>query len=194
MLEDAIRRHGLDFELSRADLPYRVVTGLKNHEKETGKPYIGFMPGTDVKAEDILVSPSGDTYYVTETETQFNRKEPFQLKAFFQTEREHQAAKQSSSSVFNIQNAYGSIIGTNNQATINYTSAVSELKEAVAADTSADKEQLEKIVSLLEMAVNDQVPLSKGLFSKFREVMERNSWITGSVANALISWLLTKTL
>lgn len=194
MLEDAIRRNGLDFKLSRADLPCRVVTGLKNHEKTTGKSYIGFAPGTDVKAEDVLVSPSGDTYYITETETQFNRKEPFQLKAFFQTEREHQAAKQASSSVFNIQNAYGSIIGTNNQATINYNSAVSKLKEAVAADTSNDKEQLEKIVSLLEMVVNDQVPPSKGLFSKFREVMERNSWITGSVANALISWLLTKTL
>ena len=69
-----------------------------------------------------------------------------------------------------------------------------ELRQAVASDTSTDKEQLEKIVDLLEMVINDQVPPSKGLFSKFREIMERNSWITGSVANALMNWLLTKTL
>lgn len=193
-LTNAIQRNGTMFRVVRKGVPDRTELGLKNRETATGRSYIGFPPKTDIKTGDILVSPSEDVFYVVETETQFVRREAAQLKAFIQSERELKVAEQPSAAVFNIQNAYGSVIGTNNQATINYNSAVSELKEKVASDTSEDKEQLEKIVSLLEMVVNDQVPPSKGLFSRFSEVMERNSWIAGSVANAILNWLLTKTL
>lgn len=186
--EDFLNRHGIDYTICREHEPDRKAAGLPD------KGYIMFKPEADVQRLDILVNPAGETYRVIKTETEFVFREPQCLKAFYQTEQENNAAKQSPAPVFNIQNAYGSVIGTNNQATINYNSTISELKEKVASDESADKEQLEKIVSLLEMVVNDQVPPSKGLFSKFRDVMERNSWITGSVASALISWLLTKTL
>lgn len=193
-LADVIRQSGTRFRIIRENVPDRTEIGLKNRETVTGRSYIGFLPKTDIKAGDILVSPSEDIFYVVETETQFVRQEAIQLKAFIQSEREHHADEQSSAPTFNIQNAYGSVIGTNNQATINYNSAISELKERVASDASEDKEQLEKIVSLLEMVVNDQVRPSKGLFSRFSEVMERNSWIAGSVANAILNWLLSKTL
>lgn len=186
--EDFLKPHGINYTVHREGEPQRIERGLPD------KGYIMFRPGTDIKALDVLENPVGEAYYVVNTETEFAYQKPHFLKAFYQTQQEHNTVKQVSGPVFNVQNAYGSVIGTNNQATINYNSAISELKQAVSADTSADKEQLEKIVSLLEMVVNDQVPPSKGLFSKFREVMERNSWITGSVANALLSWLLTKTL
>ena len=185
--ENFLKPHGINYTVCRERAQQHTELGLPD------KGFIMFRPGTDIERSDILVNPAGETYHVVRTETEFAYGKPHFLKAFYQTEKEHDAAKQSSSPVFNIQNAYGSVIGTGNQATINYNSAISELKQAVSSDTSADKEQLEKIVSLLEMVVNDQVPPSKGLFSKFREVMERNSWITGSVANALLSWLLTKT-
>ena len=192
-LANVIKQNGTKFRIVREDVPDRTELGVRNRDA-TGKSYIGFLPKTDIKAGDILVSPSEDIFYVIETETQFVRQEAIQLKAFIQSEREHNAAEQSSSAIFNIQNAYGSVIGTNNQATINYNSAIGELKERVASDTSEDKEQLEKIVSLLEMVVNDQVPPSKGLFSRFSEVMERNSWISGSVAGAILAWLTSKIL
>ncbi len=172
--------------MSRQNEPSREERGLPD------KGYIMFTPNTNIRKMDILLNPVGETYHIIRTETEFAYGAPHFLKAFYQTDQEYNATKQSPAPVFNIQNAYASVIGTNNQATINYNSVVSELKEKVASDTSVDREQLEKIVSLLEMVVNDQVPPSKGLFSKFREVMERNSWITGSVANALLNWLLTK--
>jgi len=184
---DFLKNQGIRYTLYRQDEPRRAEVGLPC------KGYVMFSPEVDVREMDILVNPIGETLHIVRTETDFAYQKPHFIKAFYQTEQEYSAVKQPSNPVFNIQNAYGSVIGTNNQATINYNSAVSELKEKVAADTSGDKEQLEKIVSLLEMVVNDQVPPSKGLFSKFREVMERNSWITGSVANALLGWLLTKT-
>ena len=177
--EDFLRPYGINYTLRRQNEPDREERGLP----DTG--YIMFRPGTDIVESDILINPVGETYHVVRTETEFAYGKPHFLKVFYRTEQEYSATKQSSPPVFNIQNAYGSIIGTGNQATV---------RQAVASDTSTDKEQLEKIVDLLEMVINDQVPPSKGLFSKFREIMERNSWITGSVANALMSWLLTKTL
>lgn len=186
--ENFLQIHGINYTLQRQNKPVREECGLPE------KGYIVFRPGTDIVKSDVLTNPVGETYHVVRAETEFAYGKPHFLKVFYQTEREYSAAEQSSQPIFNIQNAYGSVIGTGNQATVNYNSAVSELRQAVASDTSADKEQLEKIVDLLEMVVNDQVPPSKGLFSKFREIMERNSWITGSVANALMNWLLTKTL
>lgn len=169
--ETFLQSHGVKYSVQRSNLPIREETGLPD------KGHIGFMPDVDVKAGDILTNPNDDTYHITKVEMQFFHGAPHYLQAFYQIEQELNAAKQSSAPVFNIQNAYGSVIGTGNQATINYNSAISGLKRAVSSDTSADKEQLEKIVSLLEMVVNDQVPPSKGLFSKFRDVMDRNSWI-----------------
>ena len=184
--EDFLRPHGINYTLRRQNEPVREERGLPD------KGYIMFRPGTDIKQSDVLTNPAGEMYHVVRTETEFADGKPYFLKAFYQTELECSTAKQSSAPVFNFQNAYGSVIGTGNQATINYNSAVSELRQAVESDTSADKEQLEKIVDLLEMVVNDQVPPSKGLFSKFSAVMERHSWISNSVAGTILSWLLSQ--
>ena len=51
---------------------------------------------------------------------------------------------------------------------------------------------MEKVIALLEMVVNNQVPASKGLFSKFSELMERHSWLSGSVASTILGWLMSK--
>jgi hypothetical protein len=48
---------------------------------------------------------------------------------------------------------------------------------------------LEKVVSLLEAIINGDIPAQKGIFSKLKDSMERNSWITGAIASTLLSWL-----
>ena len=191
-IETFLRNQGIDYIVRRESMPDRTESGLINTEQTTKRAYIGFMPGTDIEVGDILINPVGESVYVIETKTTFFMKKPHELKAYYQTELERHCVDQEPTSVFHIQNAYGSIIGNNNQATVNYNSAVSELKQAVAADSSEDKEQLEKIVSLLEMVVNNQVPPSKGLFSRFSAVMERHSWLSNAVAGAILSWLTSK--
>ena len=39
---------------------------------------------------------------------------------------------------------------------------------------------------------NGDIPVQKGILSKFSDVMERNSWITGAIASTLLSWLTTQ--
>ena len=65
-------------------------------------------------------------------------------------------------------------------------------KKEIEASNSPDKEDLDKIISLLEMIVNNQLSPQKGLFSKFSSVMERNSWITGTITSTLLGWLTSQ--
>lgn len=191
-IQSFLRSMGIDYLVKRDGFNDRSERGLKNREQDTGKAFIGFMPGTDIAIGDILENPAGDIFYVVEVETQFFQGKPHQLKAFYQTEVERKAAPQPAQSVFNIGTAYGSVIGNENQAVINYNSSAQDLKEKVNQSDSPDKEDMEKIVSLLEMVVNNQVPPSKGLFSKFSEVMERHSWLSNSVAGTIFAWLTSK--
>lgn len=96
------------------------------------------------------------------------------------------------SPTFHINNAYGSVIGTQQNVTLNYKSSLSQLKSDVNECNSEDKESLQKIVSLLEMILDNQVPPNKGIFSKFSAVMERNSWFTSAVSSTIMSWLMTQ--
>lgn len=96
------------------------------------------------------------------------------------------------SPIFHINNAYGSVIGTQQNVTLNYKSSLSQLKSDVNECNSEDKESLQKIVSLLEMILDNQVPPNKGIFSKFSAVMERNSWFTSAVSSTIMSWLMTQ--
>ena len=58
-----------------------------------------------------------------------------------------------------------------------------------AFENTPDREQVEKLISLVEMMVNGEVPAQKGLLSRFSETMEKHSWLTSSISSLLLSWL-----
>lgn len=92
-------------------------------------------------------------------------------------------------SVFNIQNAYSSVIGNGNQTTVNQCPAIQELRLHVETDTSNDKELLMEIVDLLEKIIEGEISFSKGMFSKFSAVMERNPWMASAASETLLAWM-----
>lgn len=172
----------------------KIVTetiGLPNHEAATGKAYIGFRPGTDIQTGDVVIKPEGKRLQVVEIETSYFHKEAQQIQAFYQSEQEYLFQKsQQSSTVFNIGTAYGSVIGSYNTATINYQTCLSDLRTKIAEESSPDKEQMQKLIGLVEMIVNDQIPAQKGVLSKFSALMERHTWLSSSVASTLLGWLI----
>lgn len=193
LFEGFLRRLGIKYNVERNGKVIDRLDGLRNTEKSTGKKYIGFMPGTDIKANDVLINEAGERVYVTEVETAYiQNQQPEQLKAFFISEAEKSIAS-TQTSVFNIQNAYNSIIGNQSISTINFSSAIEEMREK-ASKENEDKEQLDAVINLLEMIVNNQIQPSKGLFSKFSNLMEKHSWLTSSIASLLINWIFTGTI
>ncbi len=192
-LEFFLQRNGISYSIERnGALIHRSLTGVPNTETSSGKKFIGFMPGTDIQQNDILTNPAGEVIYITDTQTQFIHQEQYQLKAYYQTKYEKAYNTQSNSPVFNIGTAYGSVIGTQQSVTVNYKDSLRATKKQIEDSDSPDKEELQQIISLLEMMVNNQLPPQKGLLSKFSAVLERNSWITSPIASVLISWLTSQ--
>lgn len=164
--------------------------GLPNNE--SGKRYIGFPADYDICAGDILISSNNEKFYVIDTLVDYWDGEPSQKKAFIHTEAEHIASHPQPTNIFNIGTANGSVIGTQANVTLNYNDCIQQAKEQIVSSNSSDKEELQQIISLLEMIVNNQIPPQKGLFSKFSAVMERNSWITGTISSTLLGWLMSQ--
>lgn len=91
--------------------------------------------------------------------------------------------------IFNIENATNSVIGSQANVTLNINDAIHKTREQIDMSNSTDKEELQKIINLLEMVVDNQVPVQKGLLSKFSDVIQRNAWITSPVASIFLNWL-----
>lgn len=187
-----INTHGIKFKVERNGSVISELKGLPNHEKSTSQKYIGFMPDSDVQSDDWLINPANERLYVTDTVTDFFHQQKSQLKAYYQTVTEHNAKPERATAIFNIENATNSVIGMQSTVTMNINSSIQEAKEQIASSNSNDKEELQQIISLLEMVVNNQVPAQKGLLSKFASVIQKNSWITSPISSILLNWLLTQ--
>lgn len=191
IFENFLKRHGIDMRIERNGELISTIPGLPNRETATNRKYVGFRPGTDIKVDDVVITPANERLYITETQASYFQKHQEEIKAFYMTEAEkhRKETEQRQSNVYNIGTAYGSVIGTANTATINYKTNFQELRERAELENAPDKEQVQKLIDLVEMIVNGQVPPQKGLLSRFSETMERHSWITSAVASALVSWL-----
>ncbi len=187
-----INSHGTIFKVERSGSIISELKGLPNHEKSTSRKYIGFMPDSDVQTGDWLINLANERLFVCDTMTDFFCGEKSCLKAYYQTITEHNADIQKSTAVFNIGNATNSVIGMQSTVTMNINSSIQGARDQIASSNSCDKEELQQIISLLEMVINNQVPAQKGLLSKFSAVMQRNSWITGTISSILLNWLLTQ--
>ena len=95
-------------------------------------------------------------------------------------------SSQSGSTVFNIGTVTNSVVGNNN--TVSFS--IQEMRSKAEQEGGADKEALQEIISILENILTGQEAPKQGLFKKFAACMERNSWITGAIASALLGWLL----
>lgn len=188
-----LSQQGVPYNVERSSQIIFSLNGLPNHESTSKKAYIGFLPESDIQTGDWLINSVGERFYVQDTVTDFFMQKPNQLKAFYLTENEFKNQQSvPATAIFNIENATGSVIGTQSVVSMNYQTTMQQLREQVSARNTPDKEQLEKLISMLELITNDDVPAQKGILSKFSAVMERNSWITGSIASAIVSWLTTQ--
>lgn len=187
-----LRRNGVMFSIERPNESPSPEKGLMNREQSTQKKYIGFLPGTKIEIGDWLINPLGDRFFVYDKETTYLAGSPSQLKCYIQTESEFNSEKSSANTIFNINSATGSVIGTQSVVNFTYTNTIEQLREQISSSNSPDKIELEKIANLLEMVVNNELPPQKGMFSKFSDVLKRNSWFSTPMMSALFGWLTSQ--
>lgn len=176
--EQFITTQGIEFRIERNGELISTALGLPNHEKATHKPYIGMLKNVDANIGDWLINPTNDRFLIEDKVADFAFGEFQQYKMFYLTEAQvKKKSATSASTIFNIGTATGSVIGTQSVVNMNYNDSIQNAKKQLESSASPDKEDLKQIINLLEMVVNNQVPVSKGLFSRFSAVMERNSWL-----------------
>lgn len=189
VFETFLNQSGQKFQIERNNTIIATYDGLTNTSSR-GEKYIGFRPTSDIQQGDWLINGVGERFYARDKKTDFIAGEPNQLKIYYDTEAQYKNKQnQASPTVYNIGTANSSVFGNYNNVSISYNESLSNLKNEVLNSGSPDKEELQEIITLLEMIVNNKVPASKGIFSKFSEVMERNSWITGSIMSTILGWL-----
>ncbi|HBI62461.1 MAG TPA: hypothetical protein DDY31_14830 [Lachnospiraceae bacterium] len=189
----AFRNSMIEYAIERNENIVNTFKGLPNHEKSTGLAYVGFEPGTDVKTGDWMINPLNERFYVRDAKTAFFQGQPHSLNAYYLTESEYKDQQTTASNIFNIGTAYGSVIGTQTSVTLNYNESIENFRKQVnEQEDSPDKEQMNQIISLLEMITKDQLPVQKGLFSRFSALMEKHTWISNAVSSTILSWLTTR--
>lgn len=184
-ISDFIKNMGTVMNIERAGHSISSEQGLPNHESSTHKAYIGFLAGTDIQAGDIIVNPSNERMYVTNVETFYVRGEAQELKAYYLPEHEANQSSASNSVIYNISNVYGSIIGNGNTTTVNFQGNIDSMRKQAEKEDGPDKEQIQHLIDLVEMIVKEQVPVRKGLLSKFSNLMENHSWLSSSITATL---------
>jgi len=89
---------------------------------------------------------------------------------------------------FNIGTAERSIIGTQTHAQLEANINFENLELEIEQRGGEDKEALREALKRIEELVEDRDSIRRGELAEFSEVMEKHSWFTGAVAQALIGF------
>lgn len=92
---------------------------------------------------------------------------------------------------FNITSATGSIIGTQENATISNSYNLDELEKIIDHKVSDinDKQQLQDLIKSLKAITENNIPVQKGTLARFGDILAKHAWITGAIAKSLIGWM-----
>lgn len=181
-LTNMIERFGQTFSIDRDGVCLGEARGIYDASKDI----VSFKPDTDVKPGDKISSDFGESYVIIKVQTLTERGRPHHKEAKCKDQNEIELAQ--TSTVFNIGTVSNSVIGSGNYVSV----SIENLKSQVAEKGGEDEETLTEIVELLNKILNNQVPIKKGMFSKFSEVLERHSWLSGSMASAIIGFLMQR--
>lgn len=92
-------------------------------------------------------------------------------------------------STFNIYGpVQGSVIGTHNTAELTNTFDFRVIEERIEREGGEDKEELKRALAQVQRLLERGEYLDRGALSQFSGSMERHSWFTGSVTQALLGF------
>lgn len=185
-----LNRSGLIYKVQRNGIVIAEIKGLPNREKDTMRDYVGFLPDKDIQVGDWLINPANQKFYVEDIYSASFTGKIIELKAFVLSEAKYKTLKSNDNNI-SINNLFGNIIGNQSNISINYNIQIESIRNYINESNSDDKEELKILIDLLEKIVNNETQPSKGMFSKFSQLMEKHSWLTGSIASVILNWLVS---
>lgn len=190
--EQFISDHGVIFKIERNGQIMSELKALQSLEENTSKKILRFFHDSDVKSGDWAISPANERLYIADAITQYAFGMASELRAYYQTTNEYNSKPETASISFHIENATNSIIGTQSHFTMNINGSIQKAREQISSSDSADKEELQQIIDLLEQISESQAPIKQGILSRFSSVIQRNAWIASPIASIALNLLLTQ--
>jgi len=94
-----------------------------------------------------------------------------------------------SGTTFNLYgNVQGSVIGTHNTAELTNSFDFRAIEQRIEEEGGEDKEELKQALAQVERLLERGEYLDRGALSQFSGAMEKHSWFTGSVMQALLGF------
>jgi hypothetical protein len=195
MLRHMVQTHGEEFEIERGGQIVAKAKGVRNHEQATGKPYIGFLPETQIQTGDKLKGlVSDETFHVVETGKNVFSGQVTQVKAFYGSG--HSKQQPQHHTTINIGSMNNSALqssspGAVQKVTFNHTQ-LTEIREMLVNLKSAldnldldndDRADLENHVETIETQLGKPKPNP----SVIRTCLDGAKGILGKIAMAAVT-------
>ncbi|MGD8191527.1 hypothetical protein ACQCN2_16225 [Brevibacillus ginsengisoli] len=191
-LREFMDMNGERFKVYRNEVEIAEVDGMSNTEKSSKRKYIGFYPETDIEAGDWIVGlVSGNELYIEDTKTDVFQGKAFQKKGYYLTKTQYEKSQKDSKPFvqYNFQNAYGSNIGTQGNASVTNTFNFDAVDQMIEERGGEDKEELHQMIAEIKELFEDSEKVKKGSLTQYSEKIEKHSWIAGAVAQMALGFL-----
>ncbi|KQX69257.1 hypothetical protein [Paenibacillus sp. Root444D2] len=185
---------GEKYKVFRNGEQVSTVEGMQNTEDNTRRKYVGFYPDADIQVGDWITGEvSKNEFFIEDMKTDVVQGKAFQKKGYSLTRAQYEKQQIESGKIshqFNIQNAYGSSFGSSGTVTLNNTFNFEALDQEIEEKGKEDKEELRQMIAEIKELFEDSEKVKKGSLSKFSEVMQKHSWITGAVAKLGLDFMI----
>lgn len=160
--------------------------------KNTSLRSFKFYPNIDIIVGDVVLEPTTKMeFLITDIDTKSFQGQITEKVAYYQTKTSN--VPPSSTTVFNIQNADHSIIGNQQNATINLNSVdMDKFLSLIEEKGENDKELLRELAETLKDIKNNNVPVKQGILSKFSDVLCKYSWAFEACSKLVVAWLTNR--
>jgi hypothetical protein len=190
MSDGLIRKEGTDFEVERGGEFQYEVKGLQNRDKKR----VQCGANAEIRPGDWLRSKiSRNKLYVYDIDIVGKGRSLKSVVAYYATEEEHKKKYKESheGDIYNINEAYGSVIGSQHDFTFDVSFKFSDLYERIEQYGGGDREELRQMVEEIHDQINREIDIEARGLAKFSELINRHAWITGPLANILLAYWIT---
>ncbi|MEL7657583.1 MAG: hypothetical protein AAGU75_16940, partial [Bacillota bacterium] len=179
MLDTIMNTSGEDFEIVRSGI---IVKGAKSTSK-TNRKLVQFYPDTDLRRGDFLIRMvNGDKWRVVEVDPNIVEGHIFYLRAYYETEFDQQQ-QQAGSTTYTFNNSSNIIAGSQTFASMQID--FKQIEEQIQESGGTDKELLHELIKEIKNTFEEKDSLPKGTLTRFSELLEKHSWLTGSLVQIL---------
>lgn len=115
--------------------------------------------------------------------------ETFSLTSEGMAEAEGQNRRETFNTTFNVYgDVQGSVIGTHNKAELTNTFDFGAIERRIEEEGGEDKEELRQALEQVRRLIERGNYLDRGALAQFSGAMEKHSWFTGSIMQALLGF------